>query len=74
MKPANEVLIALLKRAAQNFNDLNAAANEAQRFHNEEGLNTKSLKALKQARVARDEAYATFCWLKDNAPDVLKNG
>ena len=73
MKPANEILITLLKRAAQNFNDLQAAANEAQRFHNEEGQSRVSLKALKQARVARDEAYQTFCWLRDNAPDVLKN-
>jgi hypothetical protein len=75
MKPANEVLIALLRRAGENYKAARDAAIAACDLHNgPEGHNTKSLKAAKAAKKACDEAFAAWEFIRANAADVLKNG
>lgn len=75
MKPANEVLITLLRRAGENYKAASAAANAACDLHNgPQGHNAKSLKAAKAAKKACDEAFAAWEFIRANAVDVLKNG
>lgn len=75
MKPANEVLIALLRRAGDNLKAARAAADAACDLHNgPQGHSAASRKAAKAAIKTFDEAHAAFVFIRDNAADVLKNG
>jgi hypothetical protein len=75
MKPANEVLITLLRRAGENVKAARAAADAACDLHNgPNGHSAASRKAAKAAIKAAEQAYAAFLFIRDNAADVLKNG
>ena len=75
MKTANEVMIALLRRAGENAKAARAACDAACDLHNgPQGHSAASRKAAKAAIKAAEEAYAAFVFIRDNAADVLKNG
>jgi len=74
MKPANEVLISLLRRAGENLKAAGAAANAAVDLHNgPQGHTAASRKAAKEAMQAYEKARAAYEFVRDNAADVLKN-